>query len=550
MEPFFSNLDKNVFVLKNLPEVVSGALFSRYSRSAKSLRMVLLEEFISEKESGFNEIVNYQLENGSNQEIAGKESKFQLNEVKLENRSSLAKQEIATKKAEEFYDRILVGYGDDSVAELGGCHIALEKISIIAAKALQDSRIGLSPLEKSTRYVLFDEKIGGKYQYFLEPDIMESGFEKDYIQACDFLFDSYSELLPKLRENIEEWFPKDLETSDRAYNATIKAKTCDLLRGLLPASTLTNMGFYGNGRAFEYLVLKMHCSQLKEVLELGKSMHEELMSSIPSFVKRAVGKYGNPAQDFFKTAEKNLKDFSEKNLKQQPLQCSEVELADFDIEAENKIVAALLYSHSNLPLRQLREIVSKMPLEEKRKAIKASLGHRQNRRHKPLRAFENAFYCFDILSNYGMYRDLHRHRMLTQERQLLTCNFGYTVPEEIKKAGFLKKFEKPLNAAKAVFEKISKKMPLQSQYVVPLAFKIRWYFRLNARELFHLIELRSTQQGHADYRRVSIEMFKLAKKATPLVFELMNFVDEKEYGLERLQAEKKTDEKMNSLKNS
>ncbi|MBI4052512.1 MAG: FAD-dependent thymidylate synthase [Candidatus Diapherotrites archaeon] len=523
LEPFFSNMDKNVFVLKNLPEVVSGALFSRYSRSPKPLRRLLLDEFIADKESGFREIVNYSLGNGE-------------------------QQAIATKKAEEFYDRVLVGYGDDSVAELGGAHVACEKVSIIASKVLEDSRIGLSPLEKSTRYVYFDEKEGGRYQYLLEPGIMQSAFEKDYVETCDLLFGTYAELVPKVRTQAEEWFPQDSETTDRAYKSTIKAKTCDLLRGLLPASTLTNLGLYGNGRAFEYLILKMHASPLKEINGIASSLHEELLTYIPSFVKRAAGKYGGPTQDFFRQANANL-DATAKELLagKHAEQAKEVELVDFDMEADNKIVCALLYAHSDKPLHQLKKIVAAMGEEEKRKVIHASLAHRQNRRHKPLRSFENAYYTFDLLSNYGGFRDLHRHRQLTQERQLLTANFGYDTYPELEKAGVLKEFEKAMAGAKETYDKIAKEMPLQAQYVVPLAYKIRWYFTLNAREMYHLVELRSTPQGHADYRRVSIEMFHQAKKATPLVFELMKFVYEKGAGLERLEAEKKADEKLERI---
>ncbi|MFZ5501900.1 MAG: FAD-dependent thymidylate synthase, partial [Candidatus Micrarchaeota archaeon] len=261
LEPFVSNLDRPVFALIGLPEVVKGALFSRYSRSAKSLRRVLLDEFMLSPELGLKEMLNAE---------SAKKPDF-----------------VKTKKAEEFYDRVLVGYGDDSVAELAGAHLAMEDISILATKIVEDARIGLSPLEKSTRYVYFDNKRDGKWLYLREKTLMDSGFAGLYEKTCDHCFQTYADLIPKVSAYVMERTPRDEKTSERAYNSTIRAKTCDILRGLLPASTLTNMGFFGDGRAFEYLLTRMYGSGLAEVKGLAGSMQKELSSVIPSFVRRA-----------------------------------------------------------------------------------------------------------------------------------------------------------------------------------------------------------------------------------------------------------------------
>ena len=222
-------MDSGCFVLINLPEAVKGALFSRYSRSSKSLRRVLLDEFILNPETGFAEIVGQVTNQGESQLVA-------------------------TKKAEDFYDRVLVGYGDDSVAELGGAHLACENISMVLTKIMQDARIGISPLEKSTRYVYFDQKEDGKYRYHREEKIMQSKFANEYLRVCDLLFDTYALLIPQIAKIEQEKFPREETVSERAYASTIRAKVCDILRGILPASTLTNAGFFGNGRAFEYLL--------------------------------------------------------------------------------------------------------------------------------------------------------------------------------------------------------------------------------------------------------------------------------------------------------
>src|SRR3972149_9639008 len=271
--PFFTNIDKRIFCLINLPEVVKGALFSRYSRTAKSLRRVLLDEFINKPEMKFNEIVG-QVTAGTNQIIA-------------------------TKKAEEFYDRVLVGYGDDSVAELGGANIACEDVSQLAVKALEDSRIGLSPLEKSTRYVRLDDKIDGQYRYYKDPDVMRSEFAELYVNTIEYLFDTYAKLIEPIMKFLMERIKKDETTTDRAYQSAIRAKACDILRGLLPAATSKNVGIFGNGRAFEYLITKMLANPLAEIRDVAKSMHEELSKVIPSFVKRSVDKYGQETQTYF-----------------------------------------------------------------------------------------------------------------------------------------------------------------------------------------------------------------------------------------------------------
>ncbi|HEX2647098.1 MAG TPA: FAD-dependent thymidylate synthase, partial [Candidatus Dormibacteraeota bacterium] len=265
---YFTNLDRPVFALRNLPEVVKGALFSRYSRTEKSLRRVLLDEFINEPESGF-------------EHLAGA--------------PPADDDMIAVRRAEEFYERVLVGYGDDSVAELAGAHVAVEQASTLAAKALEDSRIGISPLEKSTRYVRFDRPGGdSRYLYHRGPELAHP----DYEPAADALFSTYSRLIEPATLAIRERFPQEPGETDRAWKSTTRAKALDLLRGLLPAGALTNLGLFGNGRAFEYLITKMAGHELPECNRIATDLQRELSLVIPSFVRRALDeKYGRPAAE-------------------------------------------------------------------------------------------------------------------------------------------------------------------------------------------------------------------------------------------------------------
>lgn len=519
LAPFVSNLDKSVFVLTNLPDVVKGALFARYSRTDKSLRRVLLDEFIKAPETGFSEIVGFQQDNG-------------------------VSQIVAVKKAEEFYDRVLVGYGDDSVAELGGAHIACEDVSNVATKVLEDSRIGLSPLEKSTRYVYFDQKKDGRYKYYRDSEIMSSEFAEKYVQTCDLLFDTYVSLMEKIKRYEEERHPKDEGVSDRAYASTIRAKTCDVIRGLLPAATISNVGIFGNGRAFEYLITKMYAHQLREMADIASAMQAELSKTIPSFVKRASNEYGQKTVEYLKETQKQMEQHAPRDVRQGEW----MELVDYDERAEEKIITAMLYAYTHLPMHELKQKVKNMTLEEKKRMVDAYLSKRANRRHKPGRALEQAYYTFDILADYGAYRDLQRHRMLSQERQDLTTAHGFETPKDIIDAGCEKEFVEAMQAADTTYNEIARKYPKQAQYVVPLQYRIRWYASMNAREVYHFTELRSARQGHPSYRKIAQEVYRLAREKHPLIFEHCKFVDMNDYELERLDAEKHFDKKMEAVR--
>ncbi|MBI4210910.1 MAG: FAD-dependent thymidylate synthase [Candidatus Diapherotrites archaeon] len=523
LAPFFSNLDKGVFVLTNLPEVVKGALFSRYSRSDKPLRRLLLDEFINDKASGFADIA-------SGSRGAG-ESRI-----------------VATQKAEEFYDRVLVGYGDDSVAELGGCHIACEGVSNIAAKALEDSRLGISPLEKSTRYVYFDKKAEGHYLYHLERNIMASRHADLYTQTCDSLFESYAKWIEPMKKYLVEKFPKGEET-ERAYNSSIKAKACDILRGYLPAATLTNVGLFGNGRALEYTLVKMYSSELGEIRALAGEMHAELSKVIPSFVKRARGEFGDPTIKFMAETRTGMQKLADSEFVPDALGNTQlVTMTSYDRDAEEKAIAAALYPFTSLAMAQVRERVRKMGAQERSGVLAEYLSRRQNRRHKPGRGFEHTSYEFDVLMNFASYRDLHRHRVMTQQRQDITVRHGYDAPAELAEIGADSDFAEKMGMAADAYSAIHEDMGKEAQYIVPFAYRVRYSCCLNLRELYHLVELRSTIHGHPDYRRVVLKMLEEVKSVHPSLVEHMRFVDFREAGLERLQSEKMTDKKLAELK--
>ncbi len=520
---FMTNVDKPIFVFKNLPEIVKGALFSRYSRTPHSLRRVLLNEFINKPESGFREIVNFQLNRG-------------------------AEETVAIQKAEEFYDRVLVEYGDDSVAELGGAHAACEDVSNIATKVLEDPRIGIAPLEKSTRYMFFNEKVNGEYRFYKEPVLMDSEFADLYMRINNMLFDNYSELIEPMKKFVVENFPKADDMTDRAYSFTVKAKACDIIRVFLPASTLTNAGLFGNGRAFEYLLIRLRASPLKEMNDIGKMLHEELGKVIPPFVKRAYREHGDAWVNYFRETDKVMEQKIKNVMGGAISNANEVELVDYDPHAVDKVVEAIIYQYSGYTFVQIKQRVAQMSREQKNEIIQEYLKRRQNRRHKPWRAFERAYYTYDILGNYGIYRDLQRHRILTQMRQLLSTKNGYDVPPELMEAGFAEKYHEAMQTTKEAYEEIAKRFPKEAQYLVPFGYRIRWFFTLNARQIYNLVELRTVKQGHPDYRRIAQKIYYKMKEVHPELAEGMKFADLNTYEMQRDEAEKRIDRKMDELK--
>lgn len=522
LERFVTDTSSNIFVLRNLPEVIKGALFSRYSRSTLGLRTLLLKEFILNDDTAFAS-------------IAGKVTD-----------SDATQQMMAIQKAQNFYDRILDGYGDDSIGELGGAHLAIENISMLAAKVIEDSRIGGSPLEKSTRYIYFDQKVEGQYLFYQEPILMTSAYKELYLETCNHLFETYSQLIPPLTTLIEKGFPKDPAISKGAYTAALRAKVLDCLRGLLPASAMTNMGVFGNGRFFEALLQKLHGHNLAEMQEIGKKSYQELSKVIPSFIRRSdpAHRHYQTYLQFLETMQNDLHLFAQRHEQtRKSLPQQGVRLISFDPEAPAKVGGALLFASTSASLQELQEYCRHLPEEELASLLEISCSSRENRRHKSPRALEHAQFTFEILADFGVYRDLHRHRILTQERQLLSCSHGYYTPREIEGTDLEKPYHQAMESAKKAYDTIAAELPEEAQYIVPMAYNIHWYFQVNLRSLQWLCELRSQPAGHPTYRLIAQEMARQVSLALPPFERFFKFVDFEGYELGRLGAEIRHEEK-------
>ena len=523
LEKHFSNSDKKVFAVITPRQVDRGALMSRYSRTDKSMRKIFIDEFLKNKNRG-----------------------------------------------EEFYNRVLLEYGDDSVAELGIAQIAIEGLSNIAVKKIEDRRIGFSYLEKSSRYVSWEKKVRGKYKFLYEPTIMKTRFADEYVDACNLDFEIYSKnIIPMLKliremDSINNYRFRDkdgkekkfnainddaiIKSSMRVYNAATKAKALDALRSLLPASTLTNVGVTGNGRSFEYLLSILFASKLKEENDLALQIKHELDTTIKSFVQRSNDKYGKILQRYLNSIKKSAQNIAKTSISGTVIQGKMVKLVESESETKvlNSVISAIIYQQSTgASFQNILNQVKKIPTYRKKKIILENANLRKNRRHRPSRAFEMAEYTFDLVTNFGMFRDFHRHRALTLERQLLTTLHGFDMPHEIKNLGMEKEFKECMSNTENVFKKIQKRLPEEAQYVVNFAYNYPYMMKMNMREATHMIELRTVPQGHQDYRIVAQKMYQAINKKHPILSNIIKFVDMNKYELERFEAEKRIEEKRN-----
>ncbi len=507
---YFTNLDEPVFALVNLPEVVKGALFARYSRSAKSLRRLFLDEFVGD--------------------------------LDLEGDLTVDAT-VGLDRADELYQKVFFEYGDDSVAQLGGVHLACEQASNVLTKVLEWGRL-MSYLEQSTRYLAYDKRLGnGLYRYYRAPEILESSYGARYIGDMDRIFDTYGEMLPLMIDYFAKKFPKTAEDSDFAWRQAIRAKALDSVRGLLPASSMSNMGIYGSGQGYEQLLLRMRAHPLPEVREYSELMLTELRKVIPSFLRRVDlpergGEWSAYLEDSRGATQTMLRElFDSVNVADDR---DRVTLVEFDPAGEERVLEAITFSQSHLSHEEARRGISGLSEADKTAIMASYVGERRNRRYKPGRAFEATSYRFEITSDYGAFRDLQRHRMLTVEWQPLTTNLGADIPEPIVDAGLAERFQECLDRSAALYELLYDEFPLQAQYAVSLAFRIRYVLHMNAREAMHLIELRSGPQGHPSYRRIAHELHRQIREVAghERIAGSMTHVDTSDVDLERLAAER------------
>ena len=543
LSPFFTNLNKSVYVpLIFSPEVV-GALCSRTSRAAEDLRPIFSKEYIKPflqpdktlDKKTFKDMTAYGRQLKTFIEFLHKHPIEQI---------------FSNPKARSFYAKWLAQYGDDSIAQMAGSHVVFSSLSQVAIKHFEDQRIGLAPIEKSTRYVNYGNKINGSYQYYTDPTLENLHLKEQYQAAMDNLFDTYKQLLPLLIDWLGKRFPQEKP-------AVVEKKAFDTLRGILPAAALSQVAFFGNGQAFEYAVSRSGQHALGEVRWAAEEMYQELFKITPSFLRRVKAA---DSQELVSSYQKYLAEkpdrvasFVKKHLKQAnhiitPTNDFKVELLEWDKQGETNIIAGMLYNAPNnqTTWKSTAAAVKKMSPKEKQKIITAYLAGRTQRWQKVGRAFENAYLRYEITCNIGAWRDLHRHRMLTQQRQHFSIKHGFDVPPELIESGLDKEYISAIRQVEKVHQKIAKTNHHLAQYATCLAHRLHFMQYTNIREMFWEVELRTIPEGHPDYRHVEQAKFHLFAKKFPLIAPHMR-VNLGEYDFARRGQEEKIQQKLAEL---
>jgi thymidylate synthase ThyX len=506
LRPYFTNTDRPVFALVNLPETVKGALFARYSRYPGTLRRLFLDEFAEDLPS--DGVAAYDGEEGT--------------------------------RAAKLYETIFLGYGDDSVAQLGGAHVACEWVSNVLTKVLQRPRLA-AYLEQSTRYIAYDAPMPappGGYRYYRDAELGPR-----YTAAMDELFSIYARALPAVAAWADGEFPRAPDEPASAHARAIKAKALDLVRGLLPASSLSHMGIFATGQSYEQLILHLLAHPLPEARACGQMILTELQAVMPSFLTRVQrpdrgGQWVGYLQQ--RTAA-GARWAQRLELGQEGDGGPSVALLSVHGD-EDDLLAALLFEHVACSERDLRDAVGALGAEARAALLADLVGERSNRRHRPGRGFEAVRYRFEIVADYGAFRDLQRHRMLTVQWQPLTPDLGAGVPEQVQLAGAGDEYRRALDISQREYARlVDAGLAAAAPYALCLGYRIRFVLDLNAREAMQLIELRSGREGHPSYRAVAHEMHAQIAAVHPGVAGAMTHIDtENEPRLERILSEIRT----------
>ncbi len=501
---YVTDPDGDVFALTDLPEVVKGALFARYSRYAGSLKRLFLDEFAED----------------------------------LRTSDPAA-------RAERLYDKVFSEYGDDSVAQVGAAHVAVEGVSNLLTKRLEWGRLA-AYLEQSTRYIRYDSLVDGRFRYHRPAEVLAGPHVAMYEEHLDAIFGIYRDAIPTVLDWVRRTWPRDEVTSEVVYRNATTAKALDLLRGLLPAATTSNLGIFASGQSYEGLLLRLRADELAESHAVADRLLTQLRRVIPSFLTRvdrpdrggAWSAYLARTRDEVRALADELVDDAD------PPAADLVTLTDYaprdPVDAEVALVTAALYPHVEIGERELEAQVRGWSARRRDEVLRAYVGARENRRHRPGRGFERVWYRFDVLGDYGGFRDLQRHRMLTIEWQPLTTTHGYDTPAELEEAGVADAWHEAMERSDALYRRLVVDHPVAAQYAVCFAYRVRYVMQLNARAAMQMLELRSSPQGHPQYRRVVQRMHELIRDEAGhrAVADAMVHVDHGAGELERLESER------------
>ena len=504
LSKYISNVESNVYAFnETLSPVTIAAAMARLSRRGDDMRVTILDEFLGN---------------------AGKDS--------------------------DLLKRVITAYGDDSVQQLVGQHVVVEGASNLLTKKLEWGRLA-SYLEQSTRYIFFDKKDShGNYKYFI-PGHFDPKTKKSYIKSMNQIFEIYSKLVRDLTDYVRESSSVPKQEQDGAWMSATRAQACDAIRPVLPVATKSTVGIFASGQALESLIMHLLSDDLPEARETGQKLLNESRKVLPTFLERADkpdrgGAWQAFRAETFSSVAKLTSEYLPGTYSSTSGEANVV-LSNVWPRNETSIVPHILYEHSHRSLSEIEDEVFYWPYEKKEEVLKTFIGDRLNRRHRPGRAFEQIHYGWDILCDYGIFRDLQRHRMVDDLAwQQLSPRYGYDIPSLVEESGLSELFQECFDVSLFLYGELQEAgYNLEAQYATLLGHKMRWKVTFNAREAYQLIELRSAPQGHPGYRKIAQEMYDKICEVHPLIGEGMKFVNKDEDPeLGRLAAERYTQFKL------
>ena len=454
-------------------------------------------------------------------------------------------------KDEKLLQRVITAYGDDSVQQLVGQHLVVENASNLLTKKLEWGRLA-SYLEQSTRYIYFDQKDkNGRYRYHV-PENLNRKTRSAYRRIMDEIFDSYSDMVHKLTDYVTTHSKVPEKERDAAFKGAVRAQACDAVRPVLPVATTSTVGIYASGQALESLIMHLLSDALPEARATGQAILDETRKTIPTFLERAdKPDRGGASIAYRATTYRAVRELADKQLPSNLGGLDEdVQLVDYWPKNELDLLPHMLYEHSVLSLADIKKAVQSWAYDQKTEAFQTYIGERLNRRHRPGRALEVAHYSWDLLCDYGIFRDLQRHRMVDAfDWQELTPRYGFDIPELVEKAGLAEQFEACFDKSAELYSLLQEAgYQLEAQYATLLGHRMRWKITYNAREAMHLHELRTSPQGHPGYRKLVKQMHDKLAEVHPMLAGSMKFVNKGEDDeLTRLAAEKYTQFKLQQL---
>lgn len=498
-----SHGDVYVFTGENISSTTAAAAMARLSRSPHDMRVTMLKEFA----------------------VEGKD--------------------------EALLRRVVTLFGDDSVQQLVGLHVVVENASNLLTKYIEWGRLA-AYLEQSTRYIFYDQKnSNGHYRYYTPPG-MSKKMTARYTKDMDALFDGYSDIVHKLVEHISSTSSTPESERDGAWKAAVRAQACDAARPLLPVATTSTVGIFGSAQAIEAMIMRLRAHPSEEARLCGESILRQVREVIPTFFERAdKPERGGGTSAYLSSTRESVSAAAEMLTQQKPsdtpMQSTLMRVAP---ENEMQLVSDMLYDVTTMSMEQIDQAVATMSNEEKTKLFDAYFGERLNRRHRPGRALENSNYTFDIVCDYGIFRDLQRHRIVNDLRwQKLSPYLGYDIPELAIQAGLSEAYDKLFAMSQSLYETLLENEDSETvQYATLLGHRMRWRISFNAREAFHLLELRTAPQGHPGYRKLCKMMYDQIAKVHPNIARHMIFINKDESPeLTRLAAERATQRKLDAL---